>query len=100
MIEFLKGLFGSGGGGGRGAPRRLGKEEAAVEYNDFHISPCPRKVTGGWSTEGIIRKNIGGEIKEHIFIRADTSITKESAISLIVGKSKTLIDQRGDGIFS
>lgn len=101
MIEFLKGLFHRNGGG---APRRRGKEEAAVEYNDFRISPCPRKVPGGWSTEGIIRKKTGGEHneqdKEHIFIRADTSITKEAAISLIVSKSKTLIDQRGDGIFS
>ena len=92
MIKFLKGLLQSG--------PASAKEEPAVEYNDFSIIPSPRKVTGGWSTEALIRKDIDAETKQHAFIRADSSPTKEAAIALIISKAKTLIDQRGDKIFS
>ncbi len=92
MIKFLKGLFQS-------APPAPAKEQPAVEYNAFSISPCPRKVGNGWSTEAFIRKTIDGETKQHAFIRADASTTKEAAIALIISKAKTLIDQQGEKIF-
>ncbi len=93
MIKFLQGLFQRGAA----APT---KEQPAVEYSGFSISPCPRKVAGGWSTEAVIRKVIDGEIKTHTFIRADTSATFDAAIALIISKAKTLIDQRGDTLFN
>ena len=93
MIRFLKQLF-----GGHSAPTAV-KEEPAVEYDDFRISPCPRKVANGWSTEAVIRKTVDGEAKQHAFIRADVSTTKEAAVSLIINKTKTMIDQQGDKIF-
>jgi len=99
MIKFFKGLL-KGNSGERPAGEAAAKEEQAVEYNGFSISPCPSKVGGGWSTEAIIRKQIGGEGKQHKFIRADTSASKEAAISLIISKARTLIDQQGDGILS
>ena len=93
MIRFFQNLFRSGAA----SPA---KEEPAVEYDGFGISPCPRKVGGGWSTEAIIRKTVDGEDKQHTFIRADSSTTKEAAVSLIISKAKTLIDQQGEKIFS
>lgn len=93
MIKFLKGLFRSGAS-------RPAKEEPAVEYDGFDIIPGPRKITGGWSTEALIRKVIDGETKQHAFIRADSSTTREAAVALITSKAKTLIDQQGDKIFS
>ena len=93
MIRFFKKLF-------RGGPPSLAKEEQAVEHGGFSISPCPRKVGGGWSTEAVIRKQVGDETKQHAFIRADASTSKEAAISLIISKAKTLIDQQGDKILS
>ena len=93
MIKFLQRLFQRGG-------EPPAKEAAAVEYNGFHIRPRPRKVAGGWSTEARICKTIDGESKQHAFIRADTSTGKEAAVLLITSKAKTLIDQRGDKIFS
>ncbi len=99
MIKFFKGLLKSNGSQ-RPAKEAAVKEEQAVEYNGFSISPCPRNVGGGWSTEAVIRKQIDGEVKQHKFIRADTSASKEAAISLIISKAKTLIDQQGDGILS
>jgi len=94
MLAFLKKLFGGGAGG---APAG---EEQAVEYNGFSISPRPRRKNGGWSTEAVIRKQAGGEARQHAFIRADTSPTREAAAALAISKAKTLIDQQGDGIFS
>ena len=85
-----------------------------MEYDGFSITPCPRKVGGGWSTEAVIRKPVGGEsaggesvdgesaggeMKQHAFIRADVSTTREAAIALIISKAKTLIDQQRDRIF-
>ena len=99
MIKFFKGLL-KGNGREHSAEEDAAKEEQAVEYNGFSISPCPRKVGGGWSTEAIIRKQIGDESKQHKFIRADTSASQEAAISLIISKARTLIDQQGEGILS
>lgn len=92
MIEFFKKLLQRGSSSSAQA-------EAAVEYDGFSINPCPRKVGGGWSTEAVIRKSGGGEVKQHAFIRADVSVTKEAAIVLITSKAKTLIDQQSDRIF-
>ncbi len=101
MNKLLRGLSRllrvTDGGGGARPPA---KKETAVEYNGFSISPCPRKSGGGWSTEAVIRKRVGGEMKQHAFIRADSSLGKEAAVALIISKAKTLIDQRGDKIFS
>ena len=93
MMEFFKRLL-SGGGNDRPA-----KEEKAVEYNGFTISPRPRQKGGGWSTEAVIRKTLDGETKQHTFVRADASTSKEAAVSLIVSKAKMLIDQQGEKIF-
>ena len=92
MIKFLKGLFQGGASGS--------KPSAAVEHAGFSISPCPRHLAGGWSTEAVIHKVINDETKQHTFIRADTSPTKEAALALIISKAKTLIDQQGEKIFS
>ena len=97
MIQFFKKLF------AHGSPSPA-KAEPAVEYDGFSITPCPRKVGGGWSTEAVIRKTVGGEsavgeIKQHAFIRADVSTTREAAIALIISKAKTMLDQQGDKIF-
>jgi len=98
MIRFLKKLF--GGGVGTGATAKPAREEPAVEYGGFSISPCPRSVGGGWSTEAVIRKTVDGEARQHAFIRADTSPTREAAAVLAISKARTLIDQQGDEIFS
>lgn len=98
MIRFLKKLF--GGGAGTGATARPAREGPAVEYGGFSISPCPRSAGGGWSTEAVIRKTVDGQARQHAFIRADTSPTREAAAALAISKAKTLIDQQGDGIFS
>ncbi|MCY4221291.1 MAG: HlyU family transcriptional regulator [Thiotrichales bacterium] len=95
MLGFLKNVLGGGGDGGEREPE--GAEP--VEHEGFTIIATPRKASGGWSTEGRIRKDIDGETKEAHFIRADTSTSREAAISLSVSKARKIIDEQGERVF-
>ena len=93
MLGFLKNVLG-GGAGSR-------EPDAAdpVEHDGFTIVATPRKAGNGWSTEGRIGKVVDGEAKEVHFIRADTSTSREAAISLSVSKARKIIDEQGERIF-
>jgi len=95
MLGFLKNVLGGGGDGGEREPE--GAEP--VEHEGFTIIATPRKASAGWSTEGRIRKDIDGETKEAHFIRADTSTSREAAISLSVSKARKIIDEQGERVF-
>ena len=89
MLGFLKNVLGGGGGD------RESEGAEPVEHEGFTIVATPRKASGGWSTEGRIRKVIDGEAKEAHFIRADTSTSREAAIALSVSKARKIIDEQG-----
>ncbi|MCA8967572.1 MAG: hypothetical protein KDC48_22015 [Planctomycetes bacterium] len=91
-MKFLKGLLGGGGSGG-------GSRHAAVEYEGYTIVPTPEQREGGWSTCGIISREVGGETKEHRFVRADTSMSEQGAVDLTVQKARRLIDEQGENLF-
>ena len=91
MFEFLKKLL----GGEPPAPQAADP----VEYEGFEIVATPREVPGGWSTEGVIRKTVEGEVREVSFIRADTCMSREDAIGASRGKARKIIDERGDQVF-
>lgn len=95
ITKFLARLNAHGGG----KEKSVRHTEAVVEYQGFDIQPTPNKVSGGWSTEAIISKQIEGETKTHRFIRADTTASKEGAVALILSKAKVMIDQVGEKIF-
>ena len=95
MLGFLKRVL--GGGGGRGEREPEGAEP--VEHAGFTIVATPRKASGGWSTEGLIRKVVEGEAKEVHFIRADTSTSREAAVALSVSKARKIIDEQGERVF-
>ena len=94
MLGFLKNVFGGSGGGER-------EPEGAepVEHAGFTIVATPRQASGGWSTEGHIRKVIDGEAKEVHFIRADTSTSRDAAITLSISKARKIIDEQGERVF-
>ena len=92
MKNFFKKLFGGGSGRGR--------ELEAVRYHEDTSTPCPRKIGVGRSTEAVIRKRDGENLREHFFIRADTCNNEAGAVELILNKAQALIDQQGDKIFS
>lgn len=93
-MSFWKKLFGGGGGG-------AGEEAAGepVEHKGFLIRPTPFTEGGQYQTCGIITKEIGGEVKEHRFIRADRFASKDDAIDVTLRKARQIIDEQGERIF-
>jgi hypothetical protein len=89
---FFGKLFGGGGGG-------AAKAAEATEYNGFTIRPAPRREAAGWLTVGTIAKEFPDGVKEHKFIRADTSSSWDDAVALSVRKAKQIIDEQGDRMF-
>jgi hypothetical protein len=93
-MSFWKSLFGGG------ASESEAKASAPVEYNGFMIQAAPYKAEGQYQTAGVIEKEIGGEVKEHRFVRAETHSSHEEAIAYSIVKAKQIIDEQGDRIFS
>jgi len=91
--KFFSRLF-----GGKSEP---GKSKAVdtVSYQDFEIRPAPVKEAGGWRISGTIVKEVGGDSREHVFVRADSCADQESAVALTVRKARQLIDEQGEKIF-
>jgi len=95
MLGFLKNVL--GGGGGDREPEPEGAEP--VEHEGFTIVAATPKASGGWTSEGRIRKVIDGETQEVHFIRADTSTSRDAAIALSVSKARKIIDEQGERVF-
>ena len=93
------GLFSKLFGGGGGDSRAGVTEGEAVDYNGFKIHPAAQPQNGQWLTAGVIRKEIGGEVKEHRFLRADTHGSAEAANDFAVIKGRQIIDEQGERMF-
>ena len=74
-------------------------EAPEVEYNGYRIRPAPFSRKGQYQTSGIIEKEVGGELKEHRFIRAEAHPSREGAVAFSIAKAKQLIDEQGDRLF-
>ncbi len=93
-MSFWKRLFGGGGG--------AAVEEAAsdpVEHNGYTIRATPFTEGGQFQTCGVISKEVGGEMKEHRFIRADRFPSRDDAVDVTLRKARQIIDEQGDRIF-
>jgi hypothetical protein len=93
-MSFWKKLFGGGGAAAKEEPPL-----DPVEYNGFVIRPAPFVEDGQYQTCGFITREIGGEVKEHRFIRADRFASKDDAIDITLRKARQLIDEQGERIF-
>lgn len=91
-MSFWKSLF--GGSKSAEAPR-----QEAIVYNGFTIEPAPYAAEGQYQVAGFVRKTIGGEMKEHKFVRADRFSSMEEAVTFSVMKAKQIVDQMGEKIF-
>ncbi len=91
--KLFGGLVGGGDSSGGAAPAD------AVDYNGYKIVPAPRKQGGQWLTAGTISKEIGGEMKEHQFVRADTHGSRDDAIAFSITKAQQIIDEQKDALF-
>ena len=67
------------------------------------LPPVPEQLAaidlGSNSFHLVIGKVVDGEAKEVHFIRADTSTSREAAISLSVSKARKIIEEQGERIF-
>jgi hypothetical protein len=89
IMKFLRRL----GGGAEPA------KHEAVEYKGFSIVPTPRKVPGGWTTEGVISKTADENTRSEHFIRADMLMSEEEAVDYSVTKARKIIDEQGERLF-
>ena len=90
-MSILKKLFG-GGGAAASAPD-------PETYDGFTIFPEPASEGGRYRIGARIEKEIGGELKSHILIRADVLDDHQSAVTASLNKAKQVIDEQGDRLF-
>ena len=95
-MSFLKKLF----GGGKSESVAPAGPKKQIEYNGYVIAATPYKEGGQWQTCGTVSKSIGGEMKEHRFIRADRFADEDAAADHAIMKGQQIVDQMGDRIFS
>ena len=93
-MSFLKKLFG-GGAAADASPKTAKK----AEYKGYIIEAQPYKEGGQFQLAGVIRKEIGGAMKEHRFVRADRFTTIDDATEIALSKGRQIIDEQGDRIF-
>jgi hypothetical protein len=93
-MSFLKKLF--GGGKSEAAAPAVAKK---AEYKGFTIEAQPYKEGGQYQLAGVIRKEIGGAMKEHRFVRADRFASIDDATEIALNKGRQIIDEQGDRIF-
>ncbi|UWP91064.1 hypothetical protein K3X13_08080 [Aliiroseovarius crassostreae] len=91
-MSLLSKLFGA-----RSAANDAGPDPQI--YDGFTIFPEPIKEPGGFRIAARIEKEIAGELKSHMMIRADVIGSKEAATAESLRKAKIFIDQMGDRLF-
>ncbi len=92
-MSFLSKLFGLGG-----TPKEA-PSAPTQQYEGYTIAATPFEDGGRFQLCGIITKEIGGEVKEHRFIRADKLGSMEDAVSMTFFKGRQIIDQMGEDVF-
>jgi hypothetical protein len=70
-----------------------------IEYNGYRIRPAPYRRGGQYQTCGVIEKEVGGETKQHRFVRAETHSSREGAAAFALAKAQQLIDEQGERLF-
>ncbi len=91
-MSLFRKIFGGGGAGAR--------ESEPEKHEGFDIFPEPLREGSKWRIAARIEKEIGGELKSHQLIRADTLDSEEAAIEASLRKAKQAIDEQGDRLLS
>jgi len=92
-MSFWSALFG---------PRAAATTEKVsdpVEYKGYVIRAAPYMNNGHYQTAGIIEREVGGERREHRFIRADAYVSYDEAVNFTLNKARQIIDLQGERIF-
>jgi len=89
MSLFSK-LFGGG---------KSPKTPEPEDYEGFRTTVDPIREGGTFRLAATIEKEIGGEVKSHRLIRADTFQSEDEARRFSLRKAQQMIDQMGDKLF-
>ncbi|GAA3853867.1 HlyU family transcriptional regulator [Celeribacter arenosi] len=92
-MGLLSKLF--GGASDKGAKSKVEPQE----HKGFLIYPEPKRAEGGYRIGARIEKEVGGEMRSHTMVRADTLASEDEASAASVHKAQIFIDQMGEGIF-
>lgn len=95
-MSFWKSLFGGGTGGGEAKPAG---PHSSLEHEGYLIEAKPYPESGQYQVAGSVSKVIGGERKEHYFVRADRCVSVDDAAEMAIRKGKQLIEQVGERMF-
>ena len=83
--------------------RLFGKTAAAASepilHKEFRIFPQPIKDGATFRIAARVEKDIGGAVRVHHLIRADTRSSLDEAVEASTAKAKQAIDQLGDTLF-
>ena len=82
-----------------GAAKPAPTKGAAQLHKDFRITPEPIPEDGGFRVAAVIEKDVAGQSKSHLMVRADTATTLEEAQEISLFKAQIFIDQMGEKIF-
>ncbi len=82
---------------GGGTPK---SEPTPEVHNGFNIFIEPHKSGNVFCVGARIEKEIDGERKSHMMIRADSFPSEQTAAEISLIKAKNFIDEQGDRIFS
>ncbi|MGI3213058.1 HlyU family transcriptional regulator [Roseovarius tibetensis] len=91
-MSILSRLFGGGS-------KPSARTEMSETYKGCRIVAAPQKAEGGHRVGARIEKEIGGEMKAHDLLRADTLSSYEEAETFSIRKAKQVIDEQGDALF-
>jgi hypothetical protein len=92
-MSFWSALFGGG------SKIAIAKASDPVEYKGYVIVAAPYKNDGHYQTAGTIAREIGGERKEHRFIRADAYASYDEAVNFTLNKARQIVDLQGERMF-
>jgi hypothetical protein len=83
-----------------GSGKTEGPEAATIEHEGYRIQPAAIREGGQYRLSALISKEIGGEMKQHRMVRADTFASAEDANNAALAKAKRLIAEQGERIFA
>lgn len=72
---------------------------AEIEHEGYRIVATPMPEGSDFRICGVISKEIGGDVKEHRFIRADLLPSLEAANEMTIVKAKQIIKEQGERLF-
>lgn len=91
-MSILSRLFGGGA-------KPEARAEVAETYKGCRITAAPEAAEGGYRVGARVEKEIGGEMRLHRLMRADTLGSLEEAETFSIRKAKQVIDEQGDALF-